>query len=86
MKAAMEALEGYLQRKHRELMLLNSFLGTPLSLRHPVSVVEVIEQKFQIAAALKAEHALHDWALTETAWASLRADSRAATGAAMETP
>jgi hypothetical protein len=38
-------------------------------MRRPVSAVEVIERKFQLAAALKAEHALHDWALTETAWA-----------------
>ncbi len=68
-KAAMETLEAYLDRKHEELTLLNGFLGTPLALRHPVSVVDVIEQKFHVAAALKAEHALHDWALTETAWA-----------------
>src|SRR5437016_14596544 len=65
----METLEAYLDRKHEELTLLNGFLGTPLALRHPVSVVDVIEQKFHVAAALKAEHALHDWALTETAWA-----------------
>src|SRR5205085_8305820 len=68
-EAAMETLEAYLERKHEELTLLNSFLGTPLMLRRPLSVVEVIEQKFRVAAALKAEHALHDWALTETAWA-----------------
>src|SRR5436305_10611053 len=65
----METLEAYLDRKQQELTLLNGFLGTPLRLRHPVSVVDVIEQKFQLAAALKAEHALHYWALTETAWA-----------------
>ena len=65
----METLEAYFDRKHQELRLLNGFLGTPLALRHPVSVVDVIEQKFHVAAALKAEHALHDWALTETAWA-----------------
>jgi hypothetical protein len=65
----METLETYLDRKHEELTLLNGFLGTPLGLRPPVSVAEVIEQKFRLAAALKAEHALHDWALTETAWA-----------------
>src|SRR4030088_3427821 len=64
----METLEAYFDRKHEELTLLNSFLGTPLVLRHPVSVVDVIEQKLGFAAALKAEHALHDWALTETAW------------------
>ncbi|MCA6108492.1 hypothetical protein [Bradyrhizobium cenepequi] len=65
----METLEAYLHRKHKELSLLNSFLGTPLLLRQPGSIAEVIEHKFQLAAALKAEHALHDWALTETAWA-----------------
>src|SRR6266536_382820 len=65
----METFEAYLDRKHEELKLLDSFLGTPLVLRRPVSVVDVIEQKFHLAAAMKAEHALHDWALTETAWA-----------------
>jgi hypothetical protein len=65
----METLEAYLDRKHKELTLLNGFLGAPLALRHPASVVDVIEQKFKLAAALKAEHALHYWALTETAWA-----------------
>jgi hypothetical protein len=65
----METLEAYLERKHEEVTLLNGCLGTPLELRHPVSVVDVIEQKFRLAAALKAEHALHDWTLTETAWA-----------------
>ena len=68
----METLKAYLDRKHEELTLLNGFLGAPLALRHPASVVEVIEQKFHIAAALKAEHALHDWARTETAWAQGR--------------
>jgi hypothetical protein len=65
----METLEAYLDRKHEEVTLLNGFLSTPLALRRPASVVEVIEQKFHLAAALKAEQALHDWALTETAWA-----------------
>jgi hypothetical protein len=35
----------------------------------PRSVREVIRHKFQLTAALKAEHALHDWNVTETAWA-----------------
>ncbi|MEH2532931.1 hypothetical protein V1277_000685 [Bradyrhizobium sp. AZCC 1588] len=65
----METLEAYLDRKYEEITLLNGFLETPLALQRPTSVAEVIEQKFHIAAALKAQHALHDWAFTETAWA-----------------
>jgi len=65
----MESLEAYLDRKYEELKLLNGFLDPPLPLLRPVSVDEVIERKFRIAAALKADHTLHDWALTETAWA-----------------
>jgi hypothetical protein len=40
-----------------------------LPLACPGSIAEIIRHKFQLAAALKAEHALHDWAVTETAWA-----------------
>jgi hypothetical protein len=65
----METLEAYLDRKEQELNLLNSFLASPLAIRRPVSAAEVIRHKFQLAAAMKAEQALHDWSLTETAWA-----------------
>ncbi|MGE5318858.1 MAG: hypothetical protein ACM3KD_01635, partial [Hyphomicrobiaceae bacterium] len=68
-QAMMETLQTYLGRKCEEITLLNACLASPLVLRRPASVTEVIEQKFHIAAALKAEHELHDWALTETAWA-----------------
>lgn len=34
----------------------------------PQSVDEVVVSKFQLAAALRAEHALQDWRATETAW------------------
>ncbi|MBR1272742.1 hypothetical protein JQ629_35220 [Bradyrhizobium sp. AUGA SZCCT0222] len=64
----METVEAYLARKREELELLNSSLRDPLTIRFPRSVAEVIEQKFHLASALKAEHALHDWAQTETAW------------------
>jgi hypothetical protein len=47
----MESLEAYLDRKYEELKLLNGFLDSPLPLRRPESVNEVIEQKFRIAAA-----------------------------------
>ena len=68
----METVAAYLARKYEELELLNSFLVDPVSIRRPKSIAEVIEQKFHLAAALKAEHALHDWATTETAWANER--------------
>jgi hypothetical protein len=65
----MESVQAYLERKHRELRLINDCLRHPLPLTCPRSVSEVIRHKFQLTAALKAEHALHDWTVTETAWA-----------------
>jgi hypothetical protein len=65
----METFEAYLKRKHQEVVLLNGCLSEPLSLEIPRSVTAVVEQKFQLAAALKAQHALDDWNFTETNWA-----------------
>jgi hypothetical protein len=65
----METLEQYLQRKSEELVLLNGCLNAPLKLNGLNSATDVIKQKFLIASALKAEYAIQDWALTETAWA-----------------
>jgi len=67
----METLESYLERKYEELRLLNGCLRTPLPLLPPRSVMEVIRHKFQLTAALKADHALHDWTATETGWADI---------------
>ncbi|MET4115046.1 hypothetical protein ABIB90_002050 [Bradyrhizobium sp. JR4.1] len=64
----METSEAYLERKHREIGLLNDCLRSPLHLARPQSVDEVVVSKFQLAAALRAEHALQDWKATETAW------------------
>jgi hypothetical protein len=58
----------YFERKHQEIALLNRCLEEPLCLELPSSIEAVVEQKFQLAGALKAQHALRDWALTETAW------------------
>lgn len=69
MKSPMETIEAYLARKHQELQLLNCCLRRPHALPAPRSVMEVIRRKFQLTAALKAEHALSDWTATETAWA-----------------
>jgi hypothetical protein len=65
----METSEAYLQRKSEEIALLNTCLNTALTLPPANSPAEIIKQKFQIASALKAEYAIQDWALTETAWA-----------------
>ena len=65
----METLQTYLQRKEREIGLLDACLNNRLHLPTPSSPVDVIKQKFRLASALKAEYALEDWALTETAWA-----------------
>jgi len=63
----MKTMESYLERKYREVSLLNSCLASPLDLPKPDSVGSVIEQKFRLAAVLKAERALKAWAVTETA-------------------
>ncbi|WBL82336.1 hypothetical protein I3J27_18570 [Bradyrhizobium xenonodulans] len=64
----METIEAYLERKHREIGLLNDCLRSPQHLPRPRSVEEVIKSKFQLTARLRAEHELLDWKATETAW------------------
>ncbi|MDA9529400.1 hypothetical protein [Bradyrhizobium sp. CCBAU 25338] len=64
----METIRAYLERKHEELRLLNDCLKSRLDLACPRSVDEVVRSKFQITAALRAEHELQEWKATETAW------------------
>ncbi|WP_448043425.1 hypothetical protein [Bradyrhizobium liaoningense] len=64
----METIRAYLERKYEELGLLNDCLRSRLDLACPRSVDEVVRSKFQITAALRAEHELHEWKATETAW------------------
>lgn len=66
----METIEAYLERKHREIGLLNDCLKSPRRLSCPRSVDEVVKTKFQLTAMLHAEHALQDWKATETAWST----------------
>lgn len=73
----MESIQAYLDRKHREIGLLNDCLRSPLNLTRPRSVDEVITSKFRITAALRADHELRDWKATETAWS---ASARPASG------
>jgi len=67
-KKRMETIRAYLERKHEELRLLNDCLRSRLDLARPCSVDDVVRSKFQITAALRAEHELHEWKATETAW------------------
>ncbi|OPY95725.1 hypothetical protein A5906_07065 [Bradyrhizobium sacchari] len=66
----METIKAYLERKHREIGLLNGCLSSPRHMPCPRSVDEVIRTKFQLTAALRAEHALQDWKATETSWSA----------------
>ena len=63
----MHTLASYLDRKAREIALLNRCLASPLDLCAPGTPAAVIEQKLQIAAAMRAEQSLASWSVTETA-------------------
>jgi hypothetical protein len=62
-----ETTESYLERKHREISLINSCLVRPFAIVRPRSPAAAIDQKFLLAAALKADRCVESWAVTETA-------------------
>lgn len=64
----METTEEYLDRKRKEIGLLNNCLTRPLRLGPPHSPNDVVEQKFQLTAALRAQHEFGNWRATETSW------------------
>jgi hypothetical protein len=65
---SMETGESYFERKYEEIQLINSCLDTPRAVARPRTIEAMIEQKFRLSAALKAEHAFAAWAATETRW------------------
>ena len=62
-----EDVANYLARKSTEIALIDACLDPPLRLATPASMAEVIDTKLRLAGALRAQRALHSWAITETA-------------------
>ena len=63
----MQPLGPYLDRKRRELSLLNGCRPAPFDPSDRQSVIAAIEEKFRVAASLKADQLLTHWSITETA-------------------
>jgi len=57
----------YLDRKHREISLLDSCLSVSLDPTRPGSIAAAIELKFRLAALLKADQLIKRGSITETA-------------------
>jgi hypothetical protein len=66
----METIDTYLERKYSEIQLIRDCLRDTQHVSRPRSVDEVVAAKFQMAAALRAEHERQDWNATETAWST----------------
>ena len=64
----MENTDAYFSRKYRELALIARCLRSTENIQQARTVDGIIEAKFRLAAALRAEHANAAWAHTETCW------------------
>jgi hypothetical protein len=62
-----DALHSYLERKSRELAVLDQCLRAPIRPARPESVAAAIEQKLALRARLKADQLLECGSITETA-------------------
>ena len=63
----MDGLHHYFERKSREIAVLDRCLRTQLHATRVDSVAAAIEQKYRLAAVLKADRLLERWSITETA-------------------